>query len=312
MAVLLVSDHGADLEKWRRGLSRHVPATEVLAWPDVGDPARIDVVLTDTRLNQKGGYHQFSNLRWVNFLGHGVGDVLLDPTLPPHVTVTRLVDPDITHGLAEYVVQAITSIHLRAAEFSAQQRQSIWRRLEVPPARDMRVAILGLGAIGTQIATTLAALRFRVSGWSLSPKTIAGVRCLQGGEALQAMLAESDFVVCVLPETKKTRGMFDDRVLAQMKKGAYLVNVGRGSLIVEDALIAALDRGHLGGASLDVFNVEPLPRESPIWSHPLIRLTPHTGGAGGDGNQFSAVAENYRRFLAGERLLNVVDREKGY
>jgi glyoxylate/hydroxypyruvate reductase A len=236
----------------------------------------------------------------------------MDPTLPGNVIVTRLVDPDIISGLTEYVVQAVTAIHLRVAAFAELQHQAVWNRLAVPPAREKHIAVLGLGAIGSRIATILRDLGFQVSGWSQSPKQVAGIRCIGGGDALGPLLETSDFVVCVLPETDKTRGLFDETRFSQIKNGAYFINVGRGSLVVQNALLAALDHGWLSGACLDVFPEEPLPSESRIWSHPLIRATPHTGGAGGDGDQFSTVVENYRRYLAGQTLMNRVDRAKGY
>jgi glyoxylate/hydroxypyruvate reductase A len=312
VTVLLVSEYGADIDKWRRCLGACVPAQAVRVWNEPGDPAEIDIILTDTRFSPTRSYREFANLKWVHFLGHGAGDVLLDPTLPPDVIVTRLVDGDIVNGLTEYVVQAVTTVHLRVAEFAGLQRKAIWKRLEIPPARDRSVAVLGLGAIGKQIATVLRDIGFKVSGWSQSAKSIAGIRCLEGDDALPGLLGESDFVVCVLPETAKTRGLFDARRLSEMKTGAYLINVGRGSLIVTEALMAALDAGKLSGACLDVFEEEPLPSESPLWSHPSIRATPHTGGAGGDVHQYAAMAENCRRFSAGEPLLNIAHRGKGY
>jgi glyoxylate/hydroxypyruvate reductase A len=312
LAVLLVSDYGANIEKWRRALAAVASGPRVRTWEDAGDSAEIDIIITDACFGPARSYRRFPNLRWVHFLGHGASDVLMDPTLPPDVIVTRLVDPAIISGLTEYVVQAVTTIHLRVAEFAELQRKALWNRLTVAPACERQVAVLGLGAIGARIASILRDLGFQVSGWSQGPKQVAGIRCVSGREALGPLLEMSDFVVCVLPETEKTRGLFDETRFSQMKDGAYFINVGRGSLVVQDALLAALNRRKLSGACLDVFPEEPLPAESPIWSHPLIRATPHTGGAGGDGDQFSAVVENYRRFLAGRELVNVVDRTKGY
>ena len=312
VSVLLVSDYGANVDKWRFCLAASNLPLQLRAWGEAGDDRGVEIILTDARFSLARSYAQFPNLRWIHFLGHGAGDVLLDPTLPGDVMVTRLVDSDIVGGLTEYVVQAITTVHLRVAEFAELQRKGAWLRLEVPPARVQQVAVIGLGAIGTRVATALESLGFRVSGWSRSPKTVPGIRCTHGEDALAPLLGESDFVVCVLPETSKTRGLFDARRFAEMKTGAYLVNIGRGSLIAEDALLSALDSGKLSGACLDVFAEEPLPIGSPIWSHPLIRATPHTGGAGGTDNQYDVVAENCRRFLAGERLHNLVDRDKGY
>ncbi len=312
MALLLVSDFGADVAQWRWRLEDCIPGHDIRAWDDMGDPDDIEIILTDTPFSPRRDYRQFSRLRWVHFLGHGAGDVILDPTLPPHVVVTRLVDLDIISGLTEYVVQAITAVHLRVADYREQQAQGLWRRLDVPPTRERRIMVLGLGAIGLRIATVLAALGFEVIGWSQTTKTVAGIRCECGEAALQSSLGISDFVVAVLPETRATRGLLNQHRLTMMKPGAYLINVGRGSVIVEEDMLTALDTGRLSGACLDVFAEEPLPAESPLWRHPLIRVTPHTGGARGNDDQYRAFRENYLRFRAGDALFNSVERTKGY
>jgi glyoxylate/hydroxypyruvate reductase A len=312
VAIILVSDYNADAALWERELSWHIGEIDFRVWPDIGDPGDIDVVLIDTLMGPKGGFGQFPHLRWVSYLGHGVGDVLRDPSLAAGVVVTRLKDPLIACGLAEYVIHAVTAHHLKAGAYAKQQGDALWRRLDVPPARAQHVAVLGLGVIGLQTATSLRTLGFQVFGWSQSHKEIAGMECLHGRAALEPLLARSDYVVAALPETDSTTGLFDRNVITAMKPGAYVINIGRGSLIVEEDLLDALDAGHLSGASLDVFRSEPLPADSSLWRHPKVTITPHTGGAGSDAGYILEIAENYRRFLAGEPLRNLANRLRGY
>jgi glyoxylate/hydroxypyruvate reductase A len=312
MAVLLISDYGADAKQWRRELEQCAGQVDFRVWPEVGGFSEIEAILIDNRMGSRGGYGQFPRLRWVGFLGHGAGDVLRDPTLHPDVLVTRLKDPAIAKGLTEYVVQAVTAHHLRARDYARLQGQAMWRRFEVPPAASRFVVVLGLGFIGLRVATALRDLGFQICGWSTSPKTIVGIECLHGQDAFEPALSRSDYVVAILPETEQTIGLLDRRAFTAMKRGGFLVNVGRGSLILEEDLVEAVDNGQLSGAQLDVFSVEPLPADSPLWRHPKIIVTPHTGGTAGEGTHMAEVAENYRRLMAGELLANLVDRGKGY
>ena len=314
MATLLVDDEDRDVEQWRRELSARITDFEMRVWPDVFDPDEIDVILTDGPMSGKGGFGQFPNLGWVNYLGHGVGDVLRDPSLPSHVLITRMKSEGISRSLTIYAVHAVLSHHLRQREYVLQQGAAVWRRLAVASPDEIRIAVLGLGVCGDRIARTLHHLGYRVCGWSCSPKESSEIPTVSGREALEPLLAESDYVVGVLPETSATVGLINHETLAAMKAGAYLVSAGRGSLVVEDELLEALDSGHLAGAALDVFRAQPLPESHPFWAHPKILITPHSGGPGsGDWKEeFGEIAENHRCYRAGQPLVNLVDRVKGY
>ena len=314
MATLLVDDEDRDIERWRRELSARITDFEMRVWPDVFDPSQIDVVLTDGTMRGKGGFGQFPNLGWVNYLGHGVGDVLRDSSLPSHVLVTRMKSEGISRSLTIYAVHAVLSHHLRQREYALQQETAVWRRLTVASPGEVRITVLGLGVCGDRIARTLHHLGYRVCGWSRSPKEPREIPSVSGREALEPLLAESDYVVVVLPETRATVGLINRETLAAMKAGACLVSAGRGSVIVEDDLLEALDSGHLSGAALDVFRIQPLPESHPFWAHPKILITPHSGGPGsGDWKEeFNEIAENHRRYRAGRPLVNLVDRLQGY
>ena len=171
--------------------------------------------------------------------------------------------------------------------------------------------MLGLGHIGSRTATLFAHLGFHVIGWSRTPKTISGVDCRHGMDCLDPILGEADYVVSILPSTGETRALFNAGRFSGMKPGAVLINAGRGDLIVDADLIAALDQGRPGHAVLDVFPQEPLPKIHKFWDHPKITVTPHVSGWHlGDG--IKDVAENYLRLCEGKELLNEVDPQRGY
>ena len=314
MTILLVTDYGKDPARWQRELRLRVPELSLRGWPDVGDATQIEAVLSDCPMSAYGGFAQFPNLGWVHYLGHGAGDMLLDATLPAAVPVTRQKRESIARSLAIYVVQAVTAHHLAVDTYRSQQQQKRWNRIDSPPPASVNIAVLGLGVIGYTIACRLRDLGYSVTGWSRSGRDIEGVSRAAGLDALDPLLGQCDFVVGALPETRETIGLINQQRMVSMKSGVYLVNIGRGSLIVETDLLAALDSGHVAGAALDVFGCEPLPAEDPLWSHPRVMLTPHVGGPAQDDLQvvLDEIADNYRRFKTGETLKNVVDRHLGY
>ena len=252
------------------------------------------------------------NLKAMFSLGAGVDGFLRDPELP-RLPLTRFVDPTLMHEMAQYVVMHVLIAHRDQRFFDAAQSESAWRqRMLARPSRDTRIGILGLGDIGGTIATSLLPFDFQLSGWSRSRKNIPGVKSFAGEAELPQFLAQCDYLVCVLPLTDDTRGIINAEMLAQLPKGAWVVNVARGAHLIEEDLIAALDSGHLAGAVLDVFQTEPLPEESPIWRHPKITATPHIAGITDAQAALAYVADCVIRFETGRPLENVVDLVRGY
>ncbi len=197
------------------------------------------------------------NLKAVFSLGAGVDHLLADPTLPD-VPLVRIVDPDLTMRMTEYVVLHVLMIHRRQRLYDAQQRERLWRDHDQPPAADVTVGIMGLGVLGRDAAEVLRRLGFKVAGWSRTPKTIAGIETFHGPEGLDAFLAAHRHSVCLLPHTPETEGILNLTLFRKLKRdgalgGAYLINAGRGKLQVDADILAALDEGALAGASLDVF-----------------------------------------------------------
>lgn len=286
----------------------------VFVWPDVPDPEAIHYVLAWA--TPPDIFTGLPNLQAVFSLGAGVDHLVGRGTLPD-VPIVRIVDPDLTGRMREWVVLQVLLHHRRHLDYARQQHQRLWRELAQPPASAIRVGVMGLGELGRASALALAALGFQVAGWSRGPKTIAGIETFSGDAALAPFLARTDILVVLLPATDKTRGIIDKRLLAGLARegagnGPVLINAGRGALQNEADLLAALDAGTLSAASLDVFQSEPLPAASPLWTHPRVIVTPHAAAA----SDADVLAHNIRRailaFEAGAPLQNRIDRDRGY
>lgn len=259
----------------------------------------------------EGVMHRLPNLKFVSTMGMGVDHILKDPGLPADVPIARVVDASMTDQMAEYVTLAALRVERESDRYDELQRQGEWQRRHAVTARGA-VAILGMGQVGKEAARRLSFLGFPVLGWSRTPFTQDGVEPFHGPEGLKALLPRTRTLVCILPLTAQTRDLLDANLFAQLPRGAHVVNIGRGEQLVEEDLQAALDSGHLGGATLDVFRTEPLPAGHPFWTHPKVRVTPHSAGMSFPRNAAGRVLENLNRVRAGQRPLDEVARERGY
>jgi glyoxylate/hydroxypyruvate reductase len=258
----------------------------------------------------------FPNLRVIFNLGAGVDALMTDASLPK-VPLVRIAVSDLTQRMTEYVVLHVLMHHRQELYLRASQRQKRWAPKVQWPASAISVGIMGLGALGSDAAKALLHLGFRVSGWSRSAKDIGGVECFHGNDQTDAFLRRTDILVCLLPLTPDTRHILNRGLFARLNRNSplgapVLINAGRGGLQNEADILACLDDGTLGGASLDVYAMEPLPGDSRFWTHPKVVLTPHNA-ADTDADEISKyVAHQIERFEAGDALENVVDRARGY
>ena len=258
----------------------------------------------------------FPNLRVIFNLGAGVDALMADKSLPD-VPLVRVAVGDLTDRMAEYVVLHVLMHHRQEIYLRESQRIKRWAPKFQHAAGAVSVGIMGLGTLGANAADILRRLGFRVVGWSRSPKQIAGVTCFHGTDSFDAFLRQTDILVCLLPLTSDTRHILNRNVFAKLSRNGplgapVLINAGRGGLQNEKDILACLDDGTLGAASLDVFETEPLPADSPFWTHPKVVLTPHNA-ADTDPDEISKyVARQIERFEAGGALANVVDRRRGY
>ncbi len=239
----------------------------------------------------------------------GVESIVNNPTL--HLPLTRMVDPALTQGMIEWVTGHILRLHL-GMDAHINAAPGTWTPKAPPLAFDTRVTILGLGELGAACATALAGFGFDVAGWSRSAREMPGIACFSGADGLDAVLQRADYCVLLLPRTAQTENTLNARTLALMPKGARILNPGRGPLINDDALLAALDSGHIDHATLDVFRVEPLPADDPYWAHPKVTITPHIASETRAAYSAKTIAENIKRGESGAPFLHLVDRSAGY
>lgn len=309
MAILIKSDAGG-VSYWVDALRRQIPEQDVRVFPELGEPDEIDYALVWQP--PAGLLASLRNLKAVFSVGAGVDHLASDPDLPRHIPLVRMVEPGLTAGMSEFVVMSVLMHHRFMLDYLAQQRRSEWHEIQQIPAEQRGVAFLGLGALAGDAIDKLRPFGFRLMGWSRSEKRIADVETFHGAEGLAAMLPKAEIVVCLLPLTEETRGLIDAAFLEQLPKGAALVSVGRGQQAVEADLLAALDSGQLGSATLDVFHEEPLPADSPFWTHPRVIVTPHAAAMTMADTAVAQVVANIRRIEAGEAPLHRVDLTRGY
>ena len=251
----------------------------------------------------------YTRLKAVLNLWAGVEDVVGNQTLK--VPLARMVDHGLTRGMIEWVTGHVLRHHL-GMDLHVHGQDGKWRAYVPPLAEERPVTILGLGELGTACAQTLAGLEFPVTGWSRSQKHVEGITCLSGPLGLKAALSKAQILVLLLPSTAATENTLNEETLAQLPKGAVVLNPGRGALIDDKAMLRALESGQISHATLDAFRNEPLPVTHPYWAHSKVTVTPHIASATRPRTAARSVAENIRRREAGEPMLNLVDRALGY
>jgi glyoxylate/hydroxypyruvate reductase A len=315
MSAILVAVNGPQAAEWPDVLRAHAKTRELRIWPHaIGNPD--DVAYACVWNSPHGLLAGFPNLKAIINLGAGVDHLLADPTLP-RVPVARVAHADLTTRVTEYVVLHALMHHRRQRLYDAQQRQRLWRPHDQPAASEVSVGVMGLGVIGSNVADALGRLGFKTAGWSRTAKDLPGVETFHGNAGLDAFLARTEILVCLLPGTRDTEGILNLGLFRKLKRdgsagGAFLINAGRGQLQIDADIIAALDEGGLEGATLDVFPQEPLPPGSPLWVHPKVTVTPHNAGDISPRAFAPHVIAQIERFERGAPLDNVVDRTRGY
>ncbi|MGA1598507.1 MAG: 2-hydroxyacid dehydrogenase [bacterium] len=310
MTLLIHAPPSFRPELYRELIAKQAPDIAVRMRNEAGAPE--DIVFAAGWNPPDGFWHQFPNLRGITSLGAGVDSLLRDQDIPPNLPIARLVDGQMARMMAEYVVLAVLS-HRRGGREHVRDPAGAGGGVSLARPGN-QVLILGLGHLGTSVAQALQPLGFQVSGWVRTPREspLPEVRLHHGRTGLQEALPHADYLVSLLPLTPETQNLLDHKLLRQAKPGAYLINTGRGQTVVEQDLLDALDSGLLNGACLDVFQTEPLPPEHPFLAHPRVMVTPHISSVTPPDSVVPQIIENYRRARAGEPLLNLIDRARGY
>ena len=316
MNTLLLGIGAWDPEPWRERFRNVLPGWQVVLPGEIFD--RRAVRYAAAWKQPEGTFADLPLLEAIFSLGAGVDHLFKDRRLPEGVPVVRVVDPDLTTRMSEYVVMHCLMALRRVRVYDGFQRERKWIDLrDQPQASDIRVGLLGMGVLGQDAAAKLKTMGFQVAGWSRRPKAVEGVTMHHAAEGLDALVASSDILVAMMPLTADTAGILNATLFAKLPKaevigGPVLINVGRGGLQNEADILAALETRKLGTAILDVFQTEPLPEDSPLWSHPNVTVTPHNSAISSPPAIAAYVAGQIKAHLAGEPLVNVVDPRHGY
>lgn len=307
--ALLFKGEDSDTADWSAALTRELPGQELRIYPDLGDPNDIEYALVYAP--PRGLLASLPNLKAIFSLWAGIDHLKSDPDLPD-LPVVRMVERGMTVGMAQHVTLQVLAASRNMLLYLEQQKARLWRQCPYRAPWDWTVGIMGLGALGMEAAHKLRCLDYQVIGWSRGPKKAPDFRCYHGQEQFGEFLGASDILVCLLPLTAATKGILDGKLFARLQRGAVVINCARGGHLVEPDLLEALESGQLGGAALDVFIEEPLPKSHPFWAHPRIIVTPHVAALTGAETAVEAVAANIRRIEAGETPLGQVNFSQGY
>jgi len=309
MDIALVGDKTYP-QQWLPLLRERLPQDRFFIYPDLDDPAQVKIALVGSP--QAGELDALPNLQLVQCLWMGVDRLLNDRSLPRDVPLARMVDPSMVNAMTEIVLAWVIDFHRSLHQYRQQQAQGRWACIPQRIASDRTVGILGLGELGRAAAQALNRLGFNVCGWSRTQKSIPGIACHSSRQGLDAVLRQSDVLVCLLPLTSATHGLLSRPVFERMKRGAALISLGRGAQMVTADLLTALDSGQLEYAYLDVFEDEPLPENHVLWTHRQVSITPHIAARTEVRTAINVAVENIDRVRRGERPMHLVDLEAGY
>lgn len=299
-----------DFETWKKALQAELPALRVIHASETERPEEIDYALVWKPPQRI--FEEMTNLRLIINLGAGVDSLVGRDDLPRNIPITRIADPQMSRMMAGYVLFAVLR-HARDIPFFEQaQRSGEWAYRHPRAPEDITVAVLGLGQLGAKAAHEIQRQGFRTLGWSRSLAQIDGVACLVGMETLDAVIGQADIVVLMLPLTAQTKRLFDRERLAKLRRGAAFVNVARGALVDQAALTELLESGHIGAATLDVFEREPLPPGDALWRLPNVLITPHLASVAIPSSSARQIAANILRVAAGQRPDNIIEPSRGY
>ncbi len=303
--ALIIPDR--KLDDLQQRLAQALPDTRIEVWPDIRQPDAVEFAVVWKQ--PAGCLAALPKLNAIQCYGAGVDAILADATLPP-LPIARIVDPSLTRTMVRYVDGVVSHYRLRLDQFSQQQRQALWRPKS--PRRLQHISVLGLGELGSAVAAHFVSLGYQVSGWARTAKQLEQVQVYHGAGQLAAAVAQADIIICLLPLTQATQGLLGQPFFSRTKPGAIFINVARGAIVDDSALLDALQSGQLEAACLDVFSQEPLPPEHAFWQHPAILITPHVSAVTNVATVVEQIAENYRRSQQGLPLLNLVDVTRGY
>ena len=310
MKILFLSPSDP-LDKWRAMMGDIMPKLELINWEPGLEP-RDDIDYALVWKPPAGVLKTYTGLKAILSLGAGVDGIFVDPQLPKHLPIVRLIDQGLTEGMSEYMIYWTLHFHRDFDVYNQRAKDKQWKQHRQAITASRRIGVMGMGELGGDAAKKLHALSFDVAGWSRSPKSIDSVESFSGEEGMVPFLERSDILICLLPLTDATQGIINKQLLSHLPKNAVLINGARGGHVVDDDLRDALDSGHLRAAVLDVFNIEPLPEDHYWWDHPKVIITPHIASQTQPHSAAERIKYSIECFERGETPPNVVDLNKGY
>ncbi|GAN68778.1 2-hydroxyacid dehydrogenase [Acetobacter orleanensis] len=314
MVCLVIKNGGpAALPEWKALFAHLMPDLTVRDWGDPAlKPSEVEYALVWKP--EPGRLAEMVNLKAILSAAVGVDHITRDPDWPKAVPLIRMGGEEPVQQMEDYVLWAVFSILRDVPVWRVGQQDKVWARQDTPPrmSDSMRIGVMGLGSLGRPVAMRLARTGFQVSGWARHARTLEGVTCYAGPDGLIPFLQSCDTLICLLPETQETRAMVTYDMLAQLRKPAGFINVGRGPLVVEADLLRALDDGTLHAAVLDVFDREPLPASSLLWTHPRVLVTPHAAADASRSARAEYVASVIQALEQGRDVPLRYDPAKGY
>lgn len=294
---------------WKPMFARELPELPFHVWPETGDPQKVRYLAAWQPPENLA--EVFPNLEVLFSVGAGVDQLNL-ASIPENVRIVRMMEPGLAEGMIEYVLWAVLSHHRNMFHYARQQGEHVWKGAPNVSSGLFRVGVMGMGALGTPVLKKLAEFGYVCNGWSRSRHDVPGIRSYAGPEELDAFLATTDVLVCLMPLTAATKGILNRELFEKLPKGACLINCGRGGHLVQDDLLWALDEGLLSQAVLDVTDPEPLPEDHPFWSHPSIALTPHIASSSRAETGGEMILRNIVHYEDGLKMIGEIDKYSGY
>ena len=310
MSFAVIINHDLFKKKWLQALHQAAPELPIAAFPDIASPEKVTFLLVWRP--PAGVFGRFPNLQCIASAGAGVDHIFRAGPVPENVSITRVVDEQLTRDMGLYLAGQVIAYARDFYTYLRAQQQRQWRPRMYKRTEDLTVGIMGLGVLGIHAAEVLHQLGFKVRGWSRTPKSWPHLQTFAGDEQLPAFLQETHILINLLPLTEQTQGILNKELFAMLPDGAYLINAARGAHLVEEDLLVALDSGKLTGACLDVFCEEPLPDAHPFWQRESIIITPHVASITQPERVAPQIIDNYYRLQKGQPLLHTIDRQRGY
>tara|TARA_Y100001934_G_scaffold274681_1_gene367551 strand:+ start:88 stop:1032 length:945 start_codon:yes stop_codon:yes gene_type:complete len=297
-------------QAWIDAFSVTMPELEVRLWPETGDRSEINCALLWGPPPEL--FDELDNLEVIFSIGAGVDSLLTCQTLPAHLPIVRMVESELTAGMVEFCLFHVLRFHRLMHLFEKHRVERRWEDLTQVPASEVTVGIMGIGVLGQALARQLSALRYQVIGYRRGPGDVDDMEVFRGVDQFETFMRRSEILVALMPSTPETKKLINCRTLSWLPPGACFINAGRGDLVDEEDLVSALDGRRLAGAALDVFKTEPLPQESPLWTHPDVYITPHIASITHPPTACRYIADVIGRHRLGEPWPHLVEIGRGY